>query len=110
MSGTWRRDRVGVVAVYAPPLGASQEWTRAVLQAVRPSAVWGMASATTKPDDVRRWADEIGGLDALAVTDVAATATPAAIVGTGIPVARLDDEPATPARWASVIADLVGRR
>lgn len=107
MSPGWRRDRVGVVAVYAPPLGADQRWTRQMLRALRPSCVWGMAGATTKPDDVRRWIAAIGGVDALAVTEVAATATPAAILSLGIPVSRLDDEAATPARWASVVADLV---
>lgn len=107
MSPGWRRDRVGVVAVYAPPLGADQRWTRQVLRALRPSCVWGMAGATTKPDDVRRWIAAIGGVDALAVTEVAATATPASVLSLGIPVSRLDDEAATPARWATVVADLV---
>jgi hypothetical protein len=69
--------------------------------------VWGMAGATTKPDDVRRWVTAIGGVDALVMTEVGATATPAAILSLGLPVTRLDDEPATPARWAAVVADLV---
>lgn len=107
MSPGWRRDRVGVVAVYAPPLGADQRWTRQILRALRPSCVWGMAGATTKPDDVRRWITAIGGIDALVMTEVGATATPAAVLSLGIPVTRLDDEPATPARWAAVVADLV---
>jgi hypothetical protein len=107
MGPGWRRDRVGVVAVYAPPLGSDQRWTRQMLRALRPSCVWGIADATTKPDDVRRWAAAIGGVDALVMTDVGSTATPAAILSLGIPVARLDDEPATPARWAAVVAELV---
>lgn len=107
MGPGWRRDRVGVVAVYAPPLGSDQRWTRQMLRALRPSCVWGMAEATTKPDDVRGWAAAIGGVDALVMTDVGSTATPAAILSIGIPIARLDDEPASPARWAAVIADLV---
>jgi hypothetical protein len=107
MSPGWRRDRVGVVAVYAPPLGADQRWTRQVLRALRPSCVWGMVGATTKPDDVRRWITAVGGVDALAMTEVSATATPAAILSLGVPVTRLDDEPATPERWAAVVADLV---
>jgi hypothetical protein len=107
LSPGWRRDRVGVVAVYAPPLGADQRWTRQVLRALRPSCVWGMAGATTKPDDVRRWITAIGGVDALVLTEVGATATPAAILSLGVPVTRLDDEPATPGRWAAVVADLV---
>lgn len=103
----WRRDRVGVVAVHAPTLGTDQSWTRGVLRALRPSCVWGVASAVTKSEDVRRWVDAIGGADALALADVPATATPAAVLSVGLPVARLDDERATPQRWAAVVADLL---
>lgn len=110
LSGGWRRDKVAVVAVNAPPMGTDQCWTREVLRALRPSCVWGMADATTKPDDVRRWVSAIGGVDALVLTGVPATGTPASILSLGIPVACLDDEPATPERWAAVVADLVTKR
>lgn len=103
----WRRDKVAVVAVYAPPMGTTQSWTREVLRALRPSCVWAMVGATTKPDDVRRWVGAIGGVDALVMTDVDATATPASILSLGIPIACLDEEPATPERWAAVVAELV---
>ncbi|MGH9088511.1 MAG: hypothetical protein ACRDYZ_10455, partial [Acidimicrobiales bacterium] len=106
----WRRGKVAVVTVHAPPVGADQQWTRDVLAALQPSCVWALASATTKPDDVRRFTEDIGGADALALTDVALTGTPAAVLSAGVPVARLDEEPATPARWAAVVADLVARR
>ncbi|MGH9082843.1 MAG: hypothetical protein ACRDWN_05815, partial [Acidimicrobiales bacterium] len=109
MANGWRRDRVGVVAVYAPPLGSDQQWTRQVLRALRPSCVWGTASATTKTDDVRRWVAAVGGVDALALTDVSRTATPAAALATGVPVARLDDDEATPGRWAALVAELATR-
>lgn len=110
LSPGWRRDKVAVVAVYGPPMGTTQGWTREMLHALRPSCVWGMASATTKPDDVRRWVGAIGGVDALVMTDVDATATPASILSLGIPIACLDDEPATPGRWAAVVAELLTRR
>jgi len=109
-SGDWRRDRVGIVVVHAPPPGGDQQWARAMLRALRPSCVWGLVSATTKIEDVARWADDLGGLDALAVGEVGHTMTPAAVVATGIPVARLDGQPATPPRWAAVVAELAARR
>ncbi len=105
----WRRDRVGVVCVYSPPLGADQRWTRSMIGAVRPSCVWGPVQATTKPEDVKDWVNKIGGVDALVVGDVQRTTTPASVLSTGIPVARLDGEPATPQRWAAIVADLVVR-
>ena len=100
----WRRDKVGVAAVYAPPLGEDQEWARAVLKALRPSSVVAVVSATTKPEDVARWVQAIGGADALAVVEVRGTCTPGAVLSTGIPVRSLDGEAATPAQWAAVCA------
>lgn len=107
LSPGWRRDRVGLVAVTAPLISSDHRWAREVLRAMRPSAVWGVVSATTKPEDVVHWATALGGFDALVLEDVAYTSTPAAVLGTGIPVATLDGRPATPARWATVVAELV---
>lgn len=107
LAGGWRRDRTGVVAVCSPALGTDQRWTREALHAVRPSCVWAVTTATTKPQDVRRWVDAIGGADALAVTGVTATTTPAAILSVGLPVVRLDHQRATAQRWAAVMADLL---
>ena len=110
LSVGWRRDRVGVVVVHASPAEADRRWAREMLRAMRPSCVWGLARASTKPEDVGRWANDIGGVDALVVEDVAGTVTPAAILSTGIPVARLDGQPATPARWADVVVALAAGR
>lgn len=107
LSPGWRRDRVGLVAVTAPLISSDHRWARDVLRAMRPSAVWGVASATTKPEDIVRWATALGGFDALVLEDVAHTSTPAAVLTTGIPVATLDGRPATPTRWAAVVAGLV---
>ena len=110
LAGGWRRERTGVVAVSAAPLGADQRWAAEMLRALRPSCVWGIASATTKPDDVRRWTDALGGVDAIVLVDATATVTPAAIASLGIPVARLDGAPATPRHWAALLATLVSGR
>ena len=102
----WRRDRIGLVAVAAPPL-AGLDWPRDVLRAMAPSYVLGMVSAATKTEDVERWAAGLGGVDALVLTDARRTVTPAAVLASGISVASLDGEPATPARWAEVVANLM---
>lgn len=96
----WRRDKVGVAAVYGPALGEDQRWTREVLKAMRPSSVVAVVSATTKPEDVERWVQAIGAADALALVDVRRTCTPGSILSLGIPVLSLDGEAATPSCWA----------
>ncbi len=110
LSAGWRRDKVGVVVVHASPTEADRRWAREMLRAMRPSCVWGLARASTKPEDVERWANDVGGVDALVVDEVAETVTPAAILSVGIPVARLDGQPATPERWADVVAALAAGR
>ncbi len=110
LSAGWRRDGVGVVVVHASWAEADRRWAREMLRAMRPSCVWGLARASTKPEDVGRWANDVGGVDALVVDQVAGTVTPAAILSAGIPVARLDGEPATPERWADVAAALATGR
>jgi hypothetical protein len=110
LSAGWRRDGVGVVVVHASSAEADRRWAREMLRAMRPSCVWGLARASTKPEDVGRWANDVGGVDALVVDEVAGTVTPAAILSAGIPVVRLDGEPATPERWADVVAALAAGR
>jgi hypothetical protein len=110
LSPGWRRDRVGLVAVNAPLLSCDHEWAKAMLRALRPSITLGQHLATTKPEDVARWARLIGGLDALLVEQIERTATPAAALAAGIPVSRLDGFPATAQRWAQITTNLVATR
>ncbi len=102
-----RRSRTPtVMAMDAPVSAAPDPWAPRLLDTLMPTAVWGVASATQKVEDVAAWAEAIGGLAALALTDMAATASPAQILGLGIPVASLDGRQATPALWAAL---LIGR-
>jgi hypothetical protein len=66
--------------------------------------VWGAVEATRKPEDLYEWGEQLGGLDALGVTDVDGTVSPAAVLQCGIPVGRLEGRPATPLSWASLLA------
>jgi len=56
---------------------------------------------------VARWSGALGGTDALALDNIDTTASPAAAVRLGIPVARLDGQPATAARWTATIVDRI---
>jgi hypothetical protein len=101
---SWRRrSRPTVVAVDAP-LGRPGEWARRVIDALEPTMVWGAVEATRKPEDLFEWSEQLGGFDALGVTELDGTVSPAAVLQCGIPVGRLEGRPATPLLWASVLA------
>ena len=93
-----------VVAMHAPVSAEPDRWATRMLAALAPTAVWGVAPATHKSEDLAAWAEGLGGLDALAVEDLSATTSPADVLAAGIPVASLDGRHATPALWAALIA------
>jgi hypothetical protein len=101
---SWRRRPRPTVVVVDAPLGRSGEWARRVIDALEPTMVWGAAEATRKPEDLFEWSEQLGGFDALGVTDLGGTVSPAAVLQCGIPVGRLEGRPATPLLWASVLA------
>ena len=93
-----------LVAMHAPVSAEPDRWATRMLAALAPTAVWGVAPATHKSEDLAAWADSLGGLDALALEDLSATTSPADVLAAGIPVASLDGRQATPALWAALIA------
>jgi hypothetical protein len=101
---SWRRrPRPTIVAVEAP-VGRAGDWARRMIDALEPTMVWGAVDAGRKPEDLFDWAERLGGFDALGVTDLDATVSPAAVLQCGIPVGRLDGSPASAARWTSLLA------
>jgi len=103
----WRRSKPAVVAVDAAVTGTERSWASHVIASLRPTAVWGVVDATSKTEDVAAWVQALGGIDALAVENLDATVSPAAALGLGIAVARIDGQPATAARWVATIVDRV---
>jgi hypothetical protein len=99
-----RAPHMTIVALHSPVAAEPDRWAARMLQALEPGAVWGVAGATHKSEDVAAWADGLGGMDALAMEDMASTVSPARALATGIPVACLDGQRATPALWAALIA------
>jgi hypothetical protein len=101
---SWRwRDRPSVVAIEQDVRPERSAWTTSILQALEPTLCWGVAEASHKPEDLTAWSEALGGLDVLALVDLASTTTPAAALAAPIPVGRLDGEPATPALWATLL-------
>jgi hypothetical protein len=100
----WRRRRsLTIVAIDAPMTAAGAVQARAYLAALEPTATWGAVEATRKPYDVGAFARAVGGFEALAISAVDETSDPAAVLELGIPVARLDAQPATPSAWAALL-------
>jgi hypothetical protein len=106
---SWRRrPRPTIVAVDAP-MGRTSDWARRIIDALEPTMVWGAVEATRKPDDVFEWSEALGGFDALGVTDLDGTVSPAAVLQCGIPVGRIDGQPATPLQWTARLAPRLGQ-
>ncbi len=101
----WRRLGPAVVVIDAPVTGPERSWATHLIAALRPTAVWGVVDATAKAEDIAAWAEALGGIDALALENLEATVSPASALGVGIPVARIDGQPATAARWVAAIVD-----
>jgi hypothetical protein len=107
---SWRRrPRPTIVAVEAP-MGRRGDWARRVIDALEPTMVWGALEAARKPEDLFEWAEQLGGFDALAVTDLDGTVSPAAVLQCGIPVGRLDGRQATPALWVALLGPRLAAR
>lgn len=96
-----------VVALSAPAGTRDLRWAASMLDALEPSAVWGVVGADRKNEDVQAWAEGLGGLDALALEHLDATVSPASILQLGIPVARIEGRKATPALWAVLLAERI---
>jgi hypothetical protein len=103
----WRRSEPSVVVVDQAVTGAERTWAGHVIAALRPTAVWAVVDATSKTEDITAWSGDLGGVDALALENLDATVSPASALGRGLPVARLDGQPATAPRWVATIVDRI---
>lgn len=103
---SWRRrDRPSVVVIESDLGGDKPSWAYHVLAALEPEATWGVVDATRKTEDVSAWMQRLGGVDALAVNDVDATVSPAAVLQLDVPVGRIDGRTASPALWAALLTE-----
>jgi hypothetical protein len=101
---SWRRrDLPTLVAVSLPAGRDALPWAREILDQLEPTIAWSIVNAGWKPEDVRDWIERLGGVDAIALTHLDHTVSPAAILDLGIPVGRLDGRPATPLAWSEML-------
>lgn len=100
-----RRPRPTIVAVDGAAGRARSGWATHLLEAVEPTMVWGVVEASRKAEDIRDWAKRLGGLDALAVTGLDDTVSPATVLGAGVPVGLLDGHEASASRWTAVLSE-----
>jgi len=70
----------------------------------------GVVPASAKPEDITRWAQRVGGIDALAVIDLDGTGSPATVLATGLPVALIENRTATPTEWAALLCSRLAAR
>lgn len=104
---SWRRRPYPTLVALSMPPGREQlAWAREMLDQFEPTCTWAIVEAGWKGEDVRHWADTLGGLDVLALTRLSETVSPAAVLDLGIPVGRIDGRPANPVTWAE---HLLGR-
>jgi hypothetical protein len=85
------------------PLGRPTAWVAEVLGALEPTVVWGVVEASRKVEDIVSWSNDLGGLDALCLTCLDETVSPASPLRTGLPIALLEGQPATADRWADLL-------
>lgn len=97
----WRRAHPTFVALDARP-GLDDAWTEAMVTALEPTLVFGVAAAASKPDDLAAWAGRFA-FDALELVGLHETVSPASALASGIPVASLDGAPADAATWTDIL-------
>jgi hypothetical protein len=98
-------DTAALLVLAAPLERVDTRWTRSILEALRPTAVWGVVDATRKPADLAAYLDLIGPLDAIAVHATGASRDPATVLGLELPVSYLDGRPANAAAWAGLLCE-----
>ncbi len=105
---SWRRrEQVSFVAVSMPSIAAGTRWANDLLDSLEATQVIAVAHAGWKPDDVAAWSERLGGFDALAIERTDDTISPAALLETRIPVARIDAELASAVAWADLMLDRI---
>ncbi len=103
---SWRRrSHPTIVACSIAPGRDQLAWARDMLDHLEPTVTWAIVDAGWKCEDVQYWATALGGIDALALTNLDQTVSPAAVLELGIPVGRLGDVVATPLTWAELLLD-----
>jgi len=101
----WRAAEVPtVVAVDSSFDPVAAAWAREVVEMTSPETVWALVDASRKTAATVEHLRAMEAVDALVVTHAASTATPGEVLSLNIPVAVVDGEAASAARWAALLA------
>ena len=104
-----RRAEPTVVACCVGSGAAQLRWAHRILDRLDATITWAVVDASLKAEDVEHRTDLLGGVDVIALTGVADTVSPAAILGLNIPVGRIGSNPATPAVWTDLLMERLER-
>ncbi|MET7420664.1 hypothetical protein [Dactylosporangium sp. NPDC005555] len=98
-----KSDAPSVVAVEAA-LDESA-WAAAIVEAVRPVAVWVVVDASRKTSDVAHHLQGLRRVDAICLRGTMSSGDPASPLSLRLPVALLDGRPSTPFQWAAMLCE-----
>jgi hypothetical protein len=104
-----RRAEPTIVACSIGPGRAQLGWAHRILDRLEPTITWAVVDASCKAEDVGHRINLLGGVDVIALTGIADTISPAAILGLNIAVGRIGSNPATPAVWADLLMERLER-
>lgn len=98
-----KSDAPSVVAVEAALDEAG--WAAAIVEAVRPVAVWVVVDASRKTSDVAHHLQGLRRVDAICLRGTMSSGDPASPLSLRLPVALLDGRPSTPFQWAAMLCE-----
>ena len=104
-----RRSEPTVVACSIGAGRAQLGWAHRMLDRLEPTVTWAVIEASCKSDDIAHRVKLLGGVDVLALTGIADTVSPAAVLSLGIPIGRIGATHATPAAWADLLVERLER-
>jgi hypothetical protein len=104
-----RRAEPTIVACSIGSGRAQLGWAHRILDRLEPTITWAVVDASIKAEDVGHRISLLGGVDVIAITGIADTISPAAILGLNIPIGRIGSNPATPAVWADLLLERLER-
>ncbi|MDP9398295.1 MAG: hypothetical protein M3P96_10975, partial [Actinomycetota bacterium] len=99
-----REGEAPVVLAVDAPLGTKgAAWAREIAAACSASALWMLADAGRKTEDLADQVARLGRVDGLVVHGADATRDPASVLALGVPVALLAGKRATRAVWSAFL-------
>jgi hypothetical protein len=104
-----RRAEPTIVACSIGTGRAQLGWAHRILDRLEPTITWAVVDASCKAEDVGHRITLLGGVDVIAITGIADTISPAAILSLGIPIGRIGSNPSTPAVWADLLMERLER-